>query len=168
MLAKYGLYLKVEAPLEADHKTSFIPITEEIEETIISELGIWEEGKFKVIQVTHSQNKNDKASDAAVWDPKSFGNTTVGQFAVYSLMEAIENRITYKNNVPGPEGAEVLRQLENVEAKALPILEDLIGSERLSEVKKRIESVTFPSDEIRQIIIEELNLFLKERKSKRI
>ena len=167
MIAKYGLYLKVEK-YGADYITNFIPITEELEETIISELGIWEEGKFTIISVTHSQNKNDETSSAAVWNPKSFDNTTtVGQFAVYSLMEAIEDRISFKKNIPVPEGEEVLHQLENVEAKALPILEDLIGSERLSEVKKRMESVTFPT-EIRQIVLEELNLFLEERKSKRI
>ena len=86
MIAKYGLYLKVEK-YGADYITNFIPITEELEETIISELGIWEEGKFTIISVTHSQNKNDETSSAAVWNPKSFDNTTtVGQFAVYSLI----------------------------------------------------------------------------------
>ena len=144
MLAKYGLYLKVEA----DNKTNFIPITEELEETIISKLGIWEEGKFTMITVTHSQNRNDEASSAAIWNPNNlFDNTTVGQFAVFSLMKAIDNRECFerfcnlestKREYP-VESTEKLHELEKVEAKALTILEDLIGSKRLPEVKERIE-----------------------------
>ena len=173
MLAKYGLYLKVETYNKTDNKTNFIPITEELEETIISKLGIWEEGKFTMIKVTYSQNRNDEASSAGIWNPNLSDNTTVGQFAVFSLMKAIDNRESFKRfcNLESTkreypvESTKKLHELEKVEAKALTILEDLIGSEKLAEVKERIESTVY-RNEIYQII-EELNLFSKERKQKR-
>ena len=157
MLAKYGLYLKVEA----DNKTNFIPITEELEETIISELGMEYAGKSITINVTYSQNVNDKTSSAAIWNPTLFHNTTVGQFAVFSLMESIENRaslarICHENNP-------TLECYKKTEAKALPILEELIGSEKFPEVKKRLENVSDPTKIYP--ILDGLNLFSEERKT---
>ena len=58
-----------------------------------------------------------------------------------------------------------MEEKEKVEAKALPILENLIGSERLSEVKKRIENLSSPVN--MYSIIDELNLFSEENGKKR-
>ena len=157
MLEKYGLFLQINV----DGQVSFFPITEELEKIVISELGKEYAGKSITISVTHSQNVNDKTSSAAIWNPTLFHNTTVGQFAVFSLMESIENRaslarICHENN-------RILECNKKTEAKALPILEELIGSEKFPEVKKRLENVLSPTEIYP--ILDELDLFPEERKT---
>ena len=157
MLEKYGLFLQIKV----DGQVHFFPITDELEKKVISELGMEYAGKITKISVTHSPNINDETSSAAIWDPTLFNNTTVGKFAVFSLMESIENRaslarICHENNP-------TLECYKKTEAKALPILEELIGSEKFPEVKKRLENVLSPTEIYP--ILDELNLFSEEKKS---
>ena len=157
MLEKYRLFLQINV----DDQVHFLPITEELEKKVISELGMEYAGKSITINVTYSQNVNDKTSSAAIWNPALFHNTTVGQFAVFSLMESIENRASLERNCP--ENNRNLECKKESEAKALSILEDLIGSEIFPEVKKRLENVSDPTKIYP--ILDGLNLFSEERKT---
>ena len=169
MLGKYGLYLQINVGGQIVH----FRITDELEKVTIGGLGIDKDGTYVIITVTHSKDVNDRTSSVAIFEPALFDSITVGEFAVLSLMESIENRASFVRTCElkssheklSSEDREFMEEKEKVEAKALPILENLIGSERLSEVKKRIENLSSPVN--MYSIIDELNLFSEENGKKR-
>ena len=118
------------------------------------------DGTHIIISVSHSPNIYDDVSSAVIWQPRFYDKRTVGEFVVFSLMQAIENRASFARTCPENKGELEIR--EDYEAKALPILEELIGSERFPEVKKRLENLTSPNGIYP--ILDELNLFSEEKK----
>ena len=150
MLDSLNIFLEVEEQVGHSNKEKrimYLSINSEIENLKLYDIPSYLGMENASVRVTHNQDDESYVSSAYAncWEA---GETKVSEFAIFSLMEAIENNSSMKKTlerglISNPDHT-LITEKETKEQLAIKELSKIIDDSKLDEICEKIRSFSSP------------------------